>query len=163
MSWLTDEALALTALRRACAVEADDEEAVDALAEETEFKDAIAWALRKMLDADMMAGAAYQEAERLEKRAKRYEERGRRIKGAILAAMEMAGARKLEMPAATVTVRAGPVSVHVSDIDALPEPMRRVKMSVEPDKQAIKAALEAGQEIPGALLSNGMPVLQVKV
>jgi hypothetical protein len=55
------------------------------------------------------------------------------------------------------------VSVHVTDVDALPVIMRREKTVIEPDKHALRAALEAGEEIPGAMLSNGMPVLTVKV
>jgi hypothetical protein len=163
MPWLMDQALALSALRQACSADEADEETTEILAEECEFKDAVSWAVRKMRDAEGMADAISNEIAALVARRKRYADRGERIKGGLLAAMELAGARKLELPQATVTVRSGPVSVHVTDVDALPVIMRREKTVIEPDKHALRAALEAGEEIPGAMLSNGMPVLTVKV
>lgn len=46
-----------------------------------------------------------------------------------------------------------PPKVEVIDIRELPD--RYVRIKTEPDKQAIKKAIDAGEEIPGAELSGG--------
>ena len=43
-------------------------------------------------------------------------------------------------------------SVQVLDEDAIPEEYMRVKVSTTPDKTAIKKAIKAGEEVPGACL-----------
>ena len=38
------------------------------------------------------------------------------------------------------------------DVNMLPEQYRRVKVTVEPDKTAIKAAIKSGESVPGAFI-----------
>jgi hypothetical protein len=78
--------------------------------------------------------------------------------------METVGLTKMERPEATLSIReAGPSVVYAIDFDpeALPEGLRRWKC--ETDKHAVKAALEAGEVVPGATLNNGGTVLTVRV
>lgn len=43
-------------------------------------------------------------------------------------------------------------AVQVLDEEAIPEEYKRTKVTVAPDKTAIKKAIEAGEEVPGACL-----------
>ena len=52
-------------------------------------------------------------------------------------------------------------SVEVIDIEQLPDSYKRVKTTIDPDKVAIKKAIEAGQEVSGATIKNSVS-LQIK-
>ena len=67
----------------------------------------------------------------------------------------------MELPLGTVSLRAKPASVLILDESAIPDKYMRIKK--EPDKTAIKAALESKEEVSGALLSNGGIGLTVRV
>jgi hypothetical protein len=81
----------------------------------------------------------------------------------IMRVMEAARLKKIELPEVTLSVRTGMPQLvgEVHDIDLLPPDLVRVKR--EPDRKAIRAALEAGRQVPGYLLNNGPPSLQVRV
>lgn len=66
--------------------------------------------------------------------------------------LEATGLRKIERPEGTVSLRRVPPSL----IDGpLPSDPRFIRTKVEPDKKAIKEAIEAGENVPGWTLSNG--------
>jgi hypothetical protein len=73
--------------------------------------------------------------------------------------MEAAGFKKVERPAATVSIAAGRQKVVITDDNALPEDCVRIKR--EPDKIRIASHLHRGDYIPGATLSNPEPVLRI--
>lgn len=52
-------------------------------------------------------------------------------------------------------------SIEVSDLDQIPEGFKRVKTTIDPDKVAIKKAIEAGQEVSGVTIKNSVS-LQIK-
>jgi len=52
-------------------------------------------------------------------------------------------------------------SIEVSDLDQIPENFKRVKTTIDPDKIAIKKAIEAGQEVSGVTIKNSVS-LQIK-
>lgn len=79
---------------------------------------------------------------------------------ALMACIEDTGMPQIEGAHHIAAVAATPKAVVVTDIDALPEQFRRVK--VEPDKAAISAALKAGQTVPGATLTNGGATLRIQ-
>lgn len=79
----------------------------------------------------------------------------------ILKIMEACNLKKAPLPEATVTVRDGSSKVVISDEQSLPEEFIRWKS--EPDRTAIKEALNAGKEVPGAMLSNGGPTISLRV
>lgn len=80
------------------------------------------------------------------------EARARWLKDYLRRALESAGEKKVKGERFTVAIHASPPSVAllVDDPQQLPEVFRRVR--VEVDKSAIKAALEAGQELEFAEL-----------
>jgi hypothetical protein len=86
------------------------------------------------------------------------------IREAIQAALETAELPSLKTPAATLSMRASPPRVEITDPALLP-----IVFMVQPpapppapDKKAIAAALKAKEDVPGAVLSNQPPALAVR-
>jgi len=73
--------------------------------------------------------------------------------------MERAGFEKIECPLFKLSIRKNPPSVEILDQLSLPPEFMRTpepKPPVPaPDKAAIKAALQAGKDVPGARLAQG--------
>lgn len=131
----------------------DDEDALLALESETDLTE-LATRLVKMVreeDADISGIDGYvAELQARKARKARKAEAGRSM---LLALLESSGVQKLPLPIATLSVGRKPVSVIVCDEAALPDQFFRIKR--EPNKTAIKSAIEDGADVPGAHLSNG--------
>lgn len=74
--------------------------------------------------------------------------------------MEAAGIDKITCPLFTITLRKPTKIVDVLEPDLLPEDFQKV--TIAPDKVAIKKALESGIEIPGCKLVDGRRGLMIK-
>ena len=74
--------------------------------------------------------------------------------------LEAMGERKMERPEGTVSLRRVPPSLLDGPVESLPTHLTRTK--VEPDKAAIKKAIEAGEDVPGWQLNNGSETLSVR-
>lgn len=97
-------------------------------------------------------------------RRARYTERVQWARTALSRFMDAVGLKKVERPEATISIRDANVSViYADDFDVEKLPDTYVKTKKEADRKAIKEALDAGAEIPGARLSNGGRVLTVRV
>jgi len=83
-------------------------------------------------------------------------ENRRKLMGLVL---DATGLRKMVTPAGTVSVSPGRVSLSLADDFSPPQGYARTR--IEPDKAAIKAALEAGETMPGASLVTGKPIVKV--
>ena len=81
----------------------------------------------------------------------------RKLMGLVL---DATGLRKMNTPAGTVSVSPGRVSLALADDFTAPQGYARTR--IEPDKAAIKAALEAGEVMQGASLVTGKPIVQVR-
>lgn len=162
---LHDEALAartLVAELRRVTDDLTDDDAELAVASETNLAEAIEAALlANAMDAEHVESIKALVAT-LEARAARKLARIERRKGAVMAAMEIAGLPKLELATATVSVGKGKRKVLITDQELIPGAFMRVKTAFEPDKTAILAALLDKQQVPGAELSNTMPTLTVR-
>lgn len=101
---------------------------------------------------------------KLKERLTRYCNKAMGVREAIQAAMEMAELTSLKTPAATLSVRASPPRVEISDEAAIPAVFKVQAPSPPPapDKRAILAAIKSGEAIPGCALSNQPPTLAVK-
>jgi hypothetical protein len=73
--------------------------------------------------------------------------------------MDAAQLRKAVLPEGTLSIRPAPRGVRIIQPDFIPEQFWRVKR--EPNLSAIKTALEAGTDVPGAALSNAPDVLAI--
>lgn len=98
---------------------------------------------------------------KLAERLERHCDRADGIREAIQTAMETAELTSLKTPAATLSMRASPPRVEISDPAALPS-VFMVQPPPSPDKRAIGAALKAGEAVPGASFSNQPPALSVR-
>jgi len=76
--------------------------------------------------------------------------------------MEALGERKITRPEFTLSISKGRSSVVISNPDILPNEYWR-RPSPEPDKTKIGDALAAGQDVPGATLSNSPEKLTVRI
>lgn len=89
------------------------------------------------------------EAARLDKKAKAVKRRIESMQAYIGRCMAEVGEDRVEGRHVTVKFRRSS-AVNVTDADALPEEYVRVTHRIEPDKARIKAAINAGIEVPGA-------------
>ena len=97
---------------------------------------------------------------KLKARLTRHCEKAQGIRDAIQAAMETAELTSLKTPAATLSMKASPPSVEITNQSELPVIFLKQPPPVI-DKKAISAALKSGETIPGAVLSNQPPALAV--
>ena len=98
----------------------------------------------------------------LRERGERFKRAAESARSVALAIYEAAGIKKRETVEWTASVRVGTQKVVVTDAAALESRFLRHR-DPEPDKAAIKAALEAGEIIDGAELSNGGAQLQIRI
>lgn len=83
------------------------------------------------------------------------------LKGLLLRLMATAQLPTLKLPEATVSVTPGRNTVSITDIAALPQGFFVVERSA--DKAAIKAAIEAGEDVPGAAVVTGENTITVRM
>lgn len=102
--------------------------------------------------------AAIKDAEaQMAARRKAAENRAARLKDYLLANLIVAGVQKVECPYFKLAVRDNPLAVEIYEPGLVPAEYMRQKPPPppEPDKAAIKDALKAGQDVPGAKLTQG--------
>lgn len=159
-------------LRELLAVYADesgDEDLVECLANETEFKRAI---VRVGLLAREKAAhiAALEELiGEYQERVDRMDKTQKRLRAIIAQAMQDVGLTKIAEPEMTISLRAGNQEVILEDPTA-DATMReffpafvKEKTTYSFDKTAIRQALESGASVPFAKLGNAAPVLTIRV
>lgn len=120
--------------------------------------------LRRMLRAARVAEADAKATgdviNELRERKTRLESKSEQLRGTVLWALEELGMTKLEAPDMTVSVRPGRPGVEVTDLSKIPD--RFVRVKIEPDKAAIRDALEQGEQIEGVTLKNARPSLTIR-
>lgn len=147
-------------LRQLCG---DDEQAfLDTLEGSTDVNEAARAVVRWMLEQEANGETCKGLSAVYAARSTMFAARHKRAKGALLDLLNELGVKSMPLPEATLSARAvGRSVVGEADPETLPDNLVRIKR--EPDKTAIKAALEAGQKVEGYALSNGGQTLQVKV
>ena len=134
-------------------------QALDSLRMEREAKieNVACWVKNLSAEAD----AIREEENRLAKRRKLAETKAANLKAWLLAAMtrEDGTTDKLKTGRVVVSVKRNPPSTVVDDEALLPWAYKTVKQIVAQDKAAIKAAILAGEEVPGAHLEYGRSVM----
>jgi len=128
--------------------ETDFERVLSAVAAEAQAQAAMASGLGEMIS-DMR------------ERASKFSRRGEALRGLAIRLMQDAGTTTARLPNATMTLRSASQSVAITDEDALPQ--GTYKMTRTADRQAIKAMLLAGKDVPGARLEHGQPTLTIRV
>jgi len=156
----TEAARALLANIRA--VIADDEEAAaDAIEGETSLIEVITSAVERVAELDTLAAATKSRIDDLKARRDRFDRQAENIRTALVAALGAVEMRKLELPLATLTIKAVPPKANViseADVPSTywkPQPPKL-------DLKAITEALKAREAVPGASLSNGSETIQIR-
>lgn len=127
---------------------------VNALAERQEAWEDKAVAVAcvyRSLDED--AARVGREIERLTAMKKRLERERDRVKEGLSAAFTTLGVEKVKGMYADISFRASEQTV-IDNADELPEEYMTVKTTYTPNKTAIKEAIRAGKEVPGAHLEQ---------
>ncbi len=134
----------------------DDEQTLsDTLEGESDLQDALAEVVREARRAEAMADAveAIMDANRVRKA--RHDARADRLRALVAWAMSETSLKKISAPDLTISFRAGKPSVVIEDETCLPSHHVTEIRSTKPNKASIKDALEAGESVTGARLSNG--------
>lgn len=163
MSDLTAMGVQIAALSRHIrAMAADDDVAwLDTLEGETNAITAARHVVEEILVLETMAEGMGGLLDRLKTREARLKARAERLRGSLSRFMGEIGEKRLPLPEATVVLAEGQAHVIGDGVAGLPDALVRTKR--EPDKTAIKQALEAGDTVPGYSLSNKQPRLQIRV
>jgi len=115
---------------------------------------------RALVDDELVVRGAEAIVTEMRERRDRYERRIEAARTLAFKLMQQAGVRKIVLPIATLSIRAGQPKVIITDEAALPAEYIRIRK--EPDKIAIKEQLARGDHVPGAELSNAEPTLAVR-
>jgi hypothetical protein len=139
----------------------DDQTYLDTLTGETSADLIAEHLVEQMQEAASLAKAARERAQALAERARRLEARADAHRAQMKPLLDAMGLPKLVLPAATISIRPGGVSVEIDNPDEVPTQLCRIKR--EPDKAAIKAQLAAGETVPGARLVRGDDTISIRV
>jgi hypothetical protein len=114
----------------------------------------VAYAI-KTLDAN--ADAIEAAAKEMVARAKSIRNRASHIREYLKTCMEIAGVTKIECPHFALSIKKNPESVDIFEEKLIPAEFMKTPEPPppSPDKAAIKEALKAGKEVPGAMLAQG--------
>lgn len=162
----TDDAIASARAIVATLVEAGmdpDADAVawaDTLQGETDALEWAEWLIRRAREYEALVKAADEMLERITIRRARFRANNAQLRQAAATIMEAAAIRKLVRADFTASLRVTPPHAVELDREATPAEFRRETWA--PDKHAIRAALLAGERVPGWEISNGGTALAVR-
>jgi len=139
----------------------DEQGLANALEGETELHEILAAVVARMCDADAFAVGINALINDLKARRDRFNDRYEAMRTLAFKLMDAAGVRKVELAAATLSIRAGQPKVIITDEAALPPNCVRIKH--EPDKIMIRELIDQGVPVAGAEISNNEPVLSVRI
>jgi hypothetical protein len=141
----------------------DDESLLTALSSEgIDVETIIRRLVHAALDAKANAAGADLRIRDLTMRRDRFEHQQERYRETVLNVLQALDLKTFKDPEFSLSVRDGNPKVVIVDADALPEMMMKVTITRAPDKALIKAVIDGGQEVPGALSSNATPVLAIR-
>lgn len=137
----------------------DEELRLDSLEGQTDALELLKYLVRKKAEADAYDTGIGLYIKELSARRSRMNRRSEAAKELMFKILEAADLKKVELPEATLFIRAGTPKVIITDETALPDEF--VKTERTPIKTEISKALKDGKEVAGASLSNTEPVLAI--
>lgn len=138
----------------------DAETLRDTIDGETGALDLVADLIRSAEEDKAMVAGIKDYITALTKRKDRLADRAAKRKAAAVALMQEIGERKIKRPEFSASIVPGPAGTRITDEASLPSWAWRPQPAVL-DTQTIRARLLAGEEVPGAALSNGAEYLRV--
>jgi hypothetical protein len=155
-----DISRALSILELCPGLEVDEQLKLSTLEGETELNEVVSLLLGLNEDDEGMVEQIKAQIATRRERIARLEGRIEARKNAIVSLMDCAQLTKLPLPEATLSIRTLQPRTKIVDEDAVPQAF---KVAVfKPDKDAIDAAIERGETIPGVVLTNGGASLTVR-
>lgn len=152
----------IEALKAAYPELAEDETLLaDVLEGETELNDILSFLVRQANETEAISDGLGEYAKALAARRARLERRVQSIRALMMSAMDAAGIKKATLPEATLSISAGRPRLVIDDEAMLPPAY--VLTVTQPNKDAIKEALAANLDVPGAHMSNSEPSIRVRV
>lgn len=142
-------------------IEEDAETVRDTIEGETGLHEAIAGVMDAIDEDEVFSAGIKAKVEELVKRKARIENRIKRKKVAIEAAMQAGELKRLEIPIATLSLRKVPPALEIIDEDLVPNAFWKLKDPVL-DRKSLTSALRNGEAVPGAVLGNGSVSLSVR-
>lgn len=130
------------------------QEELDALLHQS--KDKILNTARYLQERKVVLAGMKQAKKDLDARIKREMNYQAFLERCVIEALQFFGTKKEEAPDIAVSLRRLPASVQVLDLEQIPEVFFKIKEVKDLDKIAIKDALKAGTEVPGASLESGV-------
>lgn len=140
----------------------DDELWTLAIESETSAHELLTQIVRRIEDTKALVIGTKDRFEELKARKDRFEHRIDTLRELAFKIMSAAELAKLELPEATLSLRAGTQQL-VGEADPATLPDSLCKILRAPDRAAIKDALKTGQTIPGYELSNSPPSLSIRI
>lgn len=140
----------------------DDEAWQASLESETGLHDILTNIVRRIEDTKALVVGTKDRFDELKARKDRFEHRVEALRELAFKLMQAADVAKVELPEATLSLRAGTQQL-VGDAEpaSLPDDLCKISRSI--DRTAVKDALKAGQTVPGFQLSNSPPSLSIRV
>lgn len=142
-------------------LEADEELRADMLEGETNFHAVLTRLVNGERDADSLAKAVAGRISDLQSRKSRAERRKEAMRSLMFKLLKAAGVPRVPLAEATISIGKKAASVEIVDEALLPKAY--VRVSTSPDKTAIKEALQAGTDVPGAKMGEAGEQLSVRV
>lgn len=128
-----------------------------------EFKDKCVSVAAYFQNLDAEARAMKEAEQRISDRRKAIENRSNSLKEYLLSNMQRLEISEISCPEFSIKLRKPQQVVNVLNIDRLPLAYcRTIPASIQADKAKLKAALKAGEVIPGAELTDGKVNLIIK-
>lgn len=138
----------------------DAETFFDTLDGETDVRDMIDAALLVLTEQEAEAEAAKMAERVWSDRRKGKADAAATTKRNLARMLAATGEEKLRTEYGTISFQKGREGLHVVDLDALPSQLCTIVK--KPDAAAIKAAINAGEDVPGAEIKRGEVVFAVR-
>lgn len=142
--------------------DASEDTIADTVAGMTDLDEMLAEVARSAADDKAVAAVCRLRMEDLAIRTKRHDDRAEAKREAIANTMAAAGIKKVMAPDLTLSLSAGKPKVLITnEAQVIADGFGKQPPAVV-DKAALRAALEAGNQVIGATLGNAAPVLTVR-
>jgi hypothetical protein len=129
-------------------LESDEDFALDVFEGQTDLFSIAAKAIEIRAESESMVAAIKERVSDLTSRKSRFERRSDAMRKLIKGLMDAAGQTKLTLPEATLSISKGREKIVIDNVDDLVQGFYRTERIA--DKEAIKTALDAGADVPGA-------------
>lgn len=156
------QAVAAAELIRALGGGAEDEVLIhDTIEGETDFFESVERALDEITECEIIATGIAEMQKRLSDRLTRTKNRSEKLRGLIDQAFQMAEIKSHKFASATITMKAIPQKLIVTDESQVPARFFKPQPP-KLDRKELLDAIKSGEIIPGADMSNGGTTIQIR-